>query len=614
MPPHLRKSTGKYIPPHLRNRTPSEKSENKLASFQTDSEKKSAEQLDSRFKVDNFTNKNNANFGDQESSHISHSSGFGFNECDEDDISKKNSIAKKSDKKNDYGTSGITKLGGCADPSIVVGSILDVMYRSRKASKVGNVHSQPYGYDTSVSQPKRHFPKSSDNDSIGKIHDLSKHRINWEVGAISECGIRDTNEDSFLILNDLISVLINYDHKELSTCPEEYSAEVFEQKLGKLFPDITTFGLFAIFDGHLGNQAARFAAEKLPHFIKKAIYSMNHDTSLQKKEIAEKIIHEALIDLDTYFCRLCLEDGRDWECGATALVSLVVDDAIVVAHLGDSSGVLCAASKSNTFQTPNDEQVETVDFQNHLKDTGWSVLDPDENDSSEHQSSTVNLDRDFSAEMPSNQPTNDIFWKEIVEIHSPDREDERKRIEYANGWITTETEIPISQLQRMDLFDNDVVDILKRCFSDRFHVDHGPKKGHAEPGRLLKIFRICGELAVSRSLGDRDFKAASNIPIDNPNRDDDSNPVSWEGPLFLHYADDHSRQFVGDIVSPLPETQIFQINVNGFFDEFLLLACDGLWDVMDADDAVRVTRNLLFEKGWNARKTVSQMYHLLSFF
>lgn len=611
VPPHLRKNAGKYIPPHLRNRAPSEKSENKLASFQTDSEKKSAEQSDSLPKVNNFTGKNqkDATFGGQKSSHISHLGGFRFNEGDEDYISKKSSIVKESDKKNDFGTSGVTKLGGCADPSIVVGSILDAMYRSRKAPKVGKVHSLPYGYNTSRSQPKKQFQKSSDN-SNGENHNLSKHRINWEVGAISECGIRDSNEDSFLILNDLISVLINYDHKDLSTGSQEYSAEVFEQKLGKLFPDITTFGLFAIFDGHLGNQAARFAAEKLPHFMKKAIYSMNHDTSLQKKEIAEIIVSEALIDLDTYFCRLCLEDGRDWECGATALVSLVVDDAIVVAHLGDSSGVLCAASKSNTVQTPNDDHIEILDFQNHLKETGWSVLDPDENDSSEHQSSTVNLDRDFSAEMSSNQPTNDIFWKEIVEIHSPDREDERKRIESANGWITTETEIPISQLQRMDLFDNDVVDILKRCFSDRFNVDHGSKKGHAEPGRLLKIFRICGELAVSRSLGDRDFKAASNIPIDNPNRYDDSNPVSWEGPLFLDYADDHSRQFVGDIVSPLPETQIFQINVSGFFDEFLLLACDGLWDVMDADDAVRVTRNLLFEKGWDARKAAARLAEL----
>jgi hypothetical protein len=35
-----------------------------------------------------------------------------------------------------------------------------------------------------------------------------------------------------------------------------------------------------------------------------------------------------------------------------------------------------------------------------------------------------------------------------------------------------------------------------------------------------------------------------------------------------------------------------------FDDEFLLLACDGLWDVIDAEDAVRVTRDLLFEKKW----------------
>jgi serine/threonine protein phosphatase PrpC len=41
-----------------------------------------------------------------------------------------------------------------------------------------------------------------------------------------------------------------------------------------------------------------------------------------------------------------------------------------------------------------------------------------------------------------------------------------------------------------------------------------------------------------------------------------------------------------------------------------LLACDGLWDVIDAEDAVRVTRDLLFEKKWLAKKAAARLAEL----
>ena len=49
---------------------------------------------------------------------------------------------------------------------------------------------------------------------------------------------------------------------------------------------------------------------------------------------------------------------------------------------------------------------------------------------------------------------------------------------------------------------------------------------------------------------------------------------------------------------------------NKLVDEFLVLECDGLWDVMDPDDVVRVTCGLLFEKKWTVRKVAAGLTEL----
>jgi hypothetical protein len=197
------------------------------------------------------------------------------------------------------------------------------------------------------------------------------------------------------------------------------------------------------------------------------------------------------------------------------------------------------------------------------------------------------------------------FWKEVTNIHSPSEKCERDRIEQANGWITTETEIPIGQLRRMDFLDEDVIGILKRCLHDPSENPENPaKECKAAPQRILHISRVCGELAVSRALGDRDFKAAFNRPSPASPIDIDEGQW-WDCPLFLPDPDLHNRQFQGDLVSNMPDFQRIRVGENGVSDEFLLLACDGLWDVLDADDAVRVTRDLLFRKRWTAKRAVS---------
>jgi len=137
----------------------------------------------------------------------------------------------------------------------------------------------------------------------------------------------------------------------------------------------------------------------------------------------------------------------------------------------------------------------------------------------------------------------------LSSAHKPDRPDEKARIEEANGWITEEKELFMGQLHRMDLDDPEIVR----------QVD--------EVVQWVTISRVCGELAVSRSIGDPDFKDV----------------VANGGYEFLPYPEGHSKQFSADLLLAEPEVQSVQLEPG---DEFIVLATDGLWDVMTGPQVV----------------------------
>eukprot|EP00943_MAST-04B_sp_MAST-4B-sp1_P001868 g1868.t1 len=98
--------------------------------------------------------------------------------------------------------------------------------------------------------------------------------------------------------------------------------------------------------------------------------------------------------------------------------------------------------------------------------------------------------------------------------------------------------------------------------------DHKPdikseRKRIEENGGTVTNGRVNGILAVSRALGDYNFKDTTKQP----------------------------RHF---LVSAVPE--IFEKDRNDIEDEFLLLACDGIWDVMSNQQACTFVRNKLRRK------------------
>lgn len=85
----------------------------------------------------------------------------------------------------------------------------------------------------------------------------------------------------------------------------------------------------------------------------------------------------------------------------------------------------------------------------------------------------------------------------------------------------------------------------------------------------VTIHRVCGELAVSRSIGDPDYKTfVPGAPVE----------------AFFSWPEGHTQIFMADLVIPDPECKTREIRAE---DEFLILASDGLWDVISSQEVVQ---------------------------
>ena len=138
---------------------------------------------------------------------------------------------------------------------------------------------------------------------------------------------------------------------------------------------------------------------------------------------------------------------------------------------------------------------------------------------------------------------------------------EKERIEKAKGWITEEKELYVGKIHLMDLSDPEIRDRVK---------DRGPV--------WTCIYRVCGDLSVSRSIGDGSYK---NLVPTEEYKD------AW---MFM-WPDGHNKIFLEDLIIPNPD--IRKIGLLSSQYEFLILASDGLWDVVEKHEAVKFVRTAL---------------------
>uniref|UniRef100_H3HE73 PPM-type phosphatase domain-containing protein n=1 Tax=Phytophthora ramorum TaxID=164328 RepID=H3HE73_PHYRM len=160
---------------------------------------------------------------------------------------------------------------------------------------------------------------------------------------------------------------------------------------------------------------------------------------------------------------------------------------------------------------------------------------------------------------------------DIIEEQTPGREDERKRIEEQGGWVKEERELQLSKLHSMDLSDPEIQQRAERVV------------------KWVTIYRVNGELAVSRAIGDIDYKGEALSKYE-----------------YWAFPEGHDRVFHGDLVISMPECQ--EIEITPEFD-FLILACDGLWDTIKSREAVTYVADRLNE-GYSAQQASQSLANL----
>ena len=147
-----------------------------------------------------------------------------------------------------------------------------------------------------------------------------------EVGFCEEKGVRPTMEDTHIVIPDL--------NKEFKIKGEKMA-------------------LFAVFDGHGGDNAAKCAKEIFPGILVKDQEFMTGNY--------ERSLHNAFLKTDQEIMKR--SEKEQWFNGCTAVVALVVGKRIYTANLGDAEATLASkigkekitALPLSTKHNPTDE-------------------------------------------------------------------------------------------------------------------------------------------------------------------------------------------------------------------------------------------------------------------
>ncbi|KAL6079657.1 PPM-type phosphatase domain-containing protein [Balamuthia mandrillaris] len=138
----------------------------------------------------------------------------------------------------------------------------------------------------------------------------------------------------------------------------------------------------------------------------------------------------------------------------------------------------------------------------------------------------------------------------LTRDHKPSRDDEQRRIKAAGGWIVNSKDLNLSQLYRINPALINLMQIPSRL---------------VDMVGFITTSRVCGELSVSRAIGD----------------------VEYKGTLKNKYW---GKEFSDDLIIAEPE---IELTIHSPSDKFIILACDGLWDVLSNQEAVDIVLQYL---------------------
>lgn len=121
---------------------------------------------------------------------------------------------------------------------------------------------------------------------------------------------------------------------------------------------------FAVFDGHNGSEAAAYAAAQLHRYL---IQSMN-----QNEDVIVSIT-DAFERVDDAFVQKC-KNGKV-KSGSTAVLSLLMEQKLFVAWLGDSQVVLVKRGEVKNLVVPHkpERAVSNQGFKRHSPVILWTL-------------------------------------------------------------------------------------------------------------------------------------------------------------------------------------------------------------------------------------------------
>jgi len=170
--------------------------------------------------------------------------------------------------------------------------------------------------------------KSEDDDKVEKRLRRDEGGIYRMKGYYADRkGERDEMQDSHMILDEFRCDFVNATNSE-----------------------IRRLSYYAVFDGHAGARASRFAAE---HVHKNWASTLPSDTTLATLEQnAKRCFVEAYKKTDEQFLGEAVKVKPVWKDGTTATALFVINNTLYVTNLGDSKALLCRYKISENKEVP----------------------------------------------------------------------------------------------------------------------------------------------------------------------------------------------------------------------------------------------------------------------
>ncbi|XP_046850839.1 integrin-linked kinase-associated serine/threonine phosphatase 2C-like [Xenia sp. Carnegie-2017] len=220
-------------------------------------------------------------------------------------------------------------------------------------SKIANEDSSLFGNLPELKAVKRKSESEDENQPSQKrkLHGNVKFQLK---GFVTErMGEREDMQDAHVVLDDFTT-----EFKDLD-----------------IPSDISRLAYYAIFDGHAGAEAAKFAANNLH---KNIVQKFPKGDVVNKDKEIKRCLIDAYRKTDEEFLQEASKQNPVLKDGSTAVSILVINDILYVANLGDSKALLCRSSeegKHSVLSLTKDHSPTQYEERLRIQKAGGNVRD-----------------------------------------------------------------------------------------------------------------------------------------------------------------------------------------------------------------------------------------------